>query len=67
MTWPSPLRSRWRSATMTANAPASAATSSVSAIGGSSGGPSGSPLIAANPLIASAIVAKPGRAAYGPS
>ena len=52
---------------MTANAPASAATSSVSAIGGSNGAPSGSPLIAAKPLIASAIVAKPGRDAYGPS
>ena len=66
-TWPSPVRSRWRSATITVNAPASAVTSSVSAIGGSSGAPSGSPLIAANPLIASAIVAKPGRPAYGPS
>ncbi len=52
---------------MTENAPASAVTSSVSAIGGRSGAPSGSPLIAANPLIASAIVAKPGRSAYGPS
>ena len=66
-TWPSPVRSRCRSATITLNAPASAVTSSVSAIGGSSGAPSGSPLIAANPLIASAIVAKPGRPAYGPS
>jgi hypothetical protein len=60
ITWPSPVRSRWRSATITANAPTTAAISSVSAIGGSSGAPSGSPLIAANPLIASASVAKPG-------
>ena len=61
ITWPSSERSRWRSATMTANAPAMAAISSVSAIGGRSGRPSGSPLMAANPLIASAKVANPGR------
>jgi hypothetical protein len=52
---------------MMANAAASAVTSSVSAIGGSSGPPSGSPLMAANPDIASASVANPGRPAYGPS
>ena len=50
------------SATIVANAAARPVTSSVSAIGGSSGWPSGSPLSAARPDIASAIVAKPGRA-----
>ena len=50
-----------------ANAAASPVASSVRAIGGSSGWPSGSPLMAANPPIASAIVANPGRPAYGPS
>jgi hypothetical protein len=35
-------------------------------MGGSIGWPSGSPLIAARPLIDSAIVAKPGRLRYGP-
>ena len=42
-TWPSPVRSAWRSAASVAKAPTSAVTSSVTAIGGSSGGPSGSP------------------------
>ena len=58
-TWPTPDHS----ATIVANAPTSAVTSSVSAIGGRSGPPSGSPLIAANPDMASAIVAKPARPA----
>ena len=58
-TWPTPV---W-TATIVANAATSAVTSSVSAIGGSSGPPSGSPLMAAKPHIASASVAKPGRAA----
>ena len=62
MTCPMPLCR----ATIVANAAARPVTSSVSAIGGSSGWPSGSPLIAANPDIASAIVANPGRSAYGP-
>ncbi len=35
--------------------------------GGSVGGPSGSPVSAANPLIASARLPKPGRAEYGPN
>ena len=48
---------------MGAKAPANAVTSSVSAIGGSSGPPSGSPLMAANPDMASAMVAKPARPA----
>ena len=52
---------------MVANAATKPVTSSVSAIGGSSGCPSGSPLIAAKPDIASAMVANPGRWAYGPS
>ena len=46
-----------------ANAATRAVTSSVRAMGGSSGGPSGSPLMAANPDMASARVAKPGREA----
>ena len=50
-----------------ANAAARPVTSSVRAIGGGSGWPSGSPFSAANPDIASATVAKPGRFAYGPS
>ena len=45
---------------------ASPATPSARASGGRSGGPSGSPFSAAKPLIASASVPKPGRAAYGP-
>lgn len=48
---------------MIANAVASEATPSARPNGGSVGGPSGSPVIAANPLIASASVPKPGRAA----
>ena len=43
------------------NAGASEAMPSPSPKGGSVGGPSGSPVIAANPLIASACVPKPGR------
>ena len=62
-TWPTPECTP----TSVANAATRPVTSSVRAIGGSSGPPSGSPLIAANPLIASAIVANPGRVAYGPS
>ena len=62
-TWPRPLCR----ATIVANAAASPVASSVRAIGGSSGWPSGSPLIADSPDIASAIVANPGRSAYGPS
>ena len=48
---------------VTALAAAFAVTSSVRATGGSSGAPSGSPLSPAKPLMASARVAKPGRAA----
>ena len=48
---------------MIENAPARAVTSSVSAMGGSSGPPSASPLMSANPDMASAIVANPGRPA----
>ena len=39
---------------------------SASPNGGSVGGPSGSPVIAANPLIASASDPKPGCRAFGP-
>lgn len=46
---------------MIAYAVASDATPSASPNGGSVGGPSGSPVAAANPLIASASVPKPGR------
>ena len=62
-TWPTPECR----ATITAKAAASAVTSSVRAMGGSSGPPSASPLMAANPDMASASVANPGRCAYGPS
>ena len=60
-TWPTPECS----ATIVAKAATSPVTSSVSAIGGSSGPPSASPLMAANPLIASAMVAKPGSVGVG--
>lgn len=66
-TCPCPVRSRVDSATMTANAVASDATPSASPNGGRVGGPSGSPVIAANPLIASASVPNPGRVRYGPT
>lgn len=66
-TCPSPVRSRPASAVITAYAVASAAIESASPNGGRVGGPSGSPVIAANPLIASARVPKPGRCAYGPN
>ena len=66
ITWPWPVRSRWRSAASTANAPRRPVTSSASAIGGSVGGPSGWPVVWASVDIASAIVPKPARQAYGP-
>ena len=66
-TWPAPVASRARRAVRTAYAVASAAMPSARPNGGSVGGPSGSPVMAANPLIASASVPKPGRRAYGPN
>ncbi|CAB4596445.1 unannotated protein [freshwater metagenome] len=51
---------------MVANAATSPVTSSVSAMGGNIGSPPGMPVIDARPDIASAMVAKPGRRAYGP-
>ena len=66
-TWPAPVRSRAWIASSTPYAVASAVTESASPNGGSVGGPSGSPVAAANPLIASARVPKPGRRAYGPT
>ena len=61
-TWPTPECS----ATMVANAAARPVISSVRAIGGRSGARPSSPLIAARPLIDSAIEANPARCAYGP-
>ena len=52
---------------MVANAATRPVTSSVSANGGNIGSPPGTPVIDASPDIASAIDAKPGRFAYGPS
>ncbi len=66
MTCPRPVGSRARSAVMTANAVVRAVIPSARPNGGSVGGPSGSPVMAANPLIASASVPNPGRFAYGP-
>ena len=51
---------------MVANAATTPVSSSVSAMAGKSGWPPGSPLIDDSPDIASAIVAKPARLAYGP-
>ena len=66
MTWPRPVVSPARRAVIVANAAARAAMPSARPNGGRVGGPSGSPVIAANPLIASARVPNPGRPAYGP-
>ena len=66
-TWPCPVASALRRAAMTAKLVASAAMPSASPNGGSVGGPSGSPVIAANPLIASAIEPNPGWLAIGPN
>ena len=60
-TWPRPVDCRWWRADMTANAVAREAIPSARPNGGRVGGPSGSPVDAANPLIASASVPKPGR------
>ena len=60
-TWPRPVASRARSAASVAYAAVSAEMPSARPNGGSVGGPSGSPVMAANPLIASARVPKPGR------
>ena len=60
--WPEPPgRSRCHSAVMTAATTVMPAIESARPMDGSVGGPSGSPVTAANPLMASARVPKPGR------
>ena len=66
-TCPLPVASAVRRAAVTAKLVAKAAMPSAKPNGGSVGGPSGSPVIAANPLIASAIDPNPGCRAIGPN